>query len=161
MKVKILKCSLKGGEYQYPPWYVNKTGEIVNVSIVPTVNIDKIPYTINQELIKEYYFVDGDVELPILRSDVEMELTDEAFFEEAYKSICEMQIEKNKRYAESALKPLNVFAKHHPYGSRIDEKLARIQTADVLRKNDVADIIGGCMLLCKANGWVNFKDLID
>jgi len=83
------------------------------------------------------------------------------FFEIAYLSLCKMQIEKDKRYANSALQPLNIFAKHHPYGSRLDEKLARVKNSDELRKNDVADIIGGCMLLCKDRGWNNFDDLVD
>lgn len=83
------------------------------------------------------------------------------FFERAYLSICKMQIEKDKRYANSALKPIDIFAKHHPYGARLDEKLARIKNSDELRKNDIADIIGGCMLLCKDKGWDNFEDLID
>ena len=71
------------------------------------------------------------------------------FFERAYSSICRMQIEKNKRYAESALQPLDIFAKHHPYGARLDEKLARIKTSDELRKNDIADIIGGVYFYVK------------
>lgn len=83
------------------------------------------------------------------------------FFDKAYRSLCHMQIEKDKRYANSALKPLNIFAKHHPYGARIDEKLSRVQTSEELRKNDIADIIGGCMLLCKERGWSDFSDLID
>jgi hypothetical protein len=68
---------------------------------------------------------------------------------------------KNKNYGESALKPLDIFAKHHSYGSRLDEKLARVKNSDKLRKNDVADIIGGLMLLCKDNNWDDFDDLID
>lgn len=85
----------------------------------------------------------------------------QTFFENAYKSLLEMQIEKDKKYANSALKPLKIFSKHHTYGSRIDEKLARVKTSDTLRKNDVADIIGGLMLLCLDRGWDNFDDLID
>jgi hypothetical protein len=85
----------------------------------------------------------------------------EDFFKKAYTSLCKMQIEKDKRYGNSALKPLNIFAKHHNYGSRIDEKLARVQNSEQLRKNDVADIIGGLMLICKDNNWDNFEDLID
>ena len=88
-------------------------------------------------------------------------VTDEQFFDRAYDSIKKMQIEKNKRYANSALQPLDIFAKHHPYGARLDEKLARIKSSSELRKNDVADIIGGCMLLCRDRGWSNFEDLID
>lgn len=85
----------------------------------------------------------------------------ENFFERAYESLAKMQIEKDKRYGNSAIKPLDIFAKHHPYGSRLDEKLARIKNSDTLRKNDVADVIGGCMLLCLENGWDDFEDLID
>ncbi len=83
------------------------------------------------------------------------------FFDRAYRSLCHMQIEKDRLYANSALKPLEIFAKHHTYGSRIDEKLARVKNSDELRKNDVADIIGGLMLLCQDRGWDNFEDLID
>jgi hypothetical protein len=86
---------------------------------------------------------------------------EEDFFERAYKSLCKMQQAKNKNYGESALKPLDIFAKHHSYGSRLDEKLARVKNSDKLRKNDVADIIGGLMLLCKDNNWDDFDDLID
>ena len=82
-------------------------------------------------------------------------------FKTIYDSLCKMQEEKDKRYGNAALSPLNIFSKHHPYGSRIDEKLARIKNSDTLRKNDVADIIGGLVLLCKSNGWTNFDDLID
>lgn len=68
---------------------------------------------------------------------------------------------KNKAYGESALKPLDIFAKHHNYGSRLDEKLARIKNSEELKKNDVADIIGGLLLICKDKGWNNFDDLIE
>ncbi len=85
----------------------------------------------------------------------------ENFFEQAYKSLCKMQVAKDKKYGNSALKPLNIFAKHHSYGSRIDEKLSRVKNSETLRKNDVADIIGGLMLLCKDNNWDYFEDLID
>jgi len=85
----------------------------------------------------------------------------EDFFDKAYRSLYHMQVEKDKRYGNSALQPLQIFAKHHTYGSRIDEKLARVKNSDELRKNDVADIIGGLMLLCRDRGWDNFDDLID
>ncbi len=83
------------------------------------------------------------------------------FFKTATESLCKMLEAKNKAYGESALKPLDIFAKHHPYGSRLDEKLARIKNSEELRKNDVADIIGGLFLICKDKGWSDFTDLID
>lgn len=85
----------------------------------------------------------------------------ESFFDKAYVSLARMQNEKNKRYGESALKPLDIFTKHHSYGSRLDEKLARVKNSNELRKNDLADIIGGVMLICKDKGWDSFDDLID
>ncbi len=83
------------------------------------------------------------------------------FFKRAYDSLCKMQQAKNKKYGNSALKPLEIFSKHHTYGGRIDEKLARIKYSNELRKNDIADIIGGLMLLCQERGWDYFEDLID
>ena len=91
----------------------------------------------------------------------ELYMKEEDFFDKAYKSLCKMQQAKNKNYGESALQPLDIFAKHHNYGSRLDEKLARVKNCTDLRKNDVADIIGGLMLICKDRSWDNFEDLID
>lgn len=90
-----------------------------------------------------------------------MENKEENFFDRAYESLAKMQNAKNKAYGESALQPLNIFAKHHNYGSRLDEKLARVKNSKKLKKNDVADLIGGLMLICKDNNWDNFDDLID
>jgi len=44
---------------------------------------------------------------------------------------------------------------------RLDDKLKRVQNADELRKNDIADIIGYLILLCVNQGWDDFSDLID
>ena len=61
-------------------------------------------------------------------------------------------LEKNKRYGNSALEPLKVFAKDIPDVAgilvRLDDKLSRIRNATELRKNDTADIIGYLFLLC-------------
>jgi len=89
------------------------------------------------------------------------QIKEDNFFKTATESLCKMLEAKNKAYGESALKPLDIFAKHHPYGSRLDEKLARIKNSSELRKNDVADIIGGLFLICKDKGWSDFTDLID
>ena len=80
---------------------------------------------------------------------------------EIYASLQNMQETKDKAYGNSALRPLDIFAKHHPYGSRLDEKLARVKNCEDLRKNDVADLIGGLVLICQDNDWTNFDDLID
>ena len=82
-------------------------------------------------------------------------------FDSITSSICEMLKEKDKRYGNAALKPLEIFAKHHKYGARIDEKLMRVKNGEELLKNDVADIIGGLILICKDRGWTDFSDQID
>lgn len=78
-------------------------------------------------------------------------------------------VEKNKRYGNSALSPLNIFAHHMAEDDtasnsilvRLDDKLSRIRNANELRKNDVADIMGYLTLLCVNKGWTDFKELID
>lgn len=87
--------------------------------------------------------------------------SNENFFSEVTQSLAKMLEIKNSRYGESALTPLDIFAKHHSYGSRLDEKLARVKNSDELRKNDVADLLGGLILICKDKGWNNFDDQID
>ena len=82
-------------------------------------------------------------------------------FEKIFFSACKMVEAKDKNYGNAALSPLDIFSKHHPYGSRLDEKLARVKNCDNLRKNDVADLIGGLALICKSKGWTNFDDQID
>jgi len=80
-------------------------------------------------------------------------------------SFKEFLLEKNRRYGNSALEPIKIFAKDIPDIAgilvRIDDKLSRIRNAEALRKNDVVDLIGYLMLLCVKNGWTDFRDLLD
>lgn len=76
-------------------------------------------------------------------------------------SICEVLKEKNKRYGNSALNPIKVFNGKSEVGQRADDKISRIQNSEVLRKNDVCDLIGYLVLMCKENKWLNFSDQID
>ena len=74
-------------------------------------------------------------------------------------------VEKNKRYGDSALEPVRLFAHDIRPGDairiRLDDKLARIRNSGELRKNDVADLMGYLCLLCISEGWIDFSDLID
>ena len=79
------------------------------------------------------------------------------------KSVEKTLLEKNRRYGNSALEPINIFSKlsaSEGILQRIDDKLMRIKTADKTNKNDVFDLIGYCTLLSVQNEW-DFKDLID
>lgn len=79
-------------------------------------------------------------------------------------SLCNLLLEKNSRYGNSALEPLGIFYKEFATTGilvRIDDKLNRIKNSDTLRKNDVADIMGYLALLCVSAEWTDFSDLID
>ena len=68
---------------------------------------------------------------------------------------------KNEKYGNVALEPLNIFTKYGGIGQRIDDKLSRIKNSDELRKNDVADMLGYLVLLCKENGFESFEEFKD
>ena len=76
----------------------------------------------------------------------------------------DLLLEKNKRYGNSALNPLNVFSRDGATNSitiRIDDKINRIKNSKELRKNDVVDLMGYLVLLLADKNWVTFKDLVD
>lgn len=75
-----------------------------------------------------------------------------------------MLLEKNKRYGNSALEPINIYSYENSLtaiGVRIDDKLSRIRNSVCMRKNDTADLIGYLILLCIKMEWIEFEDLID
>ncbi len=97
-----------------------------------------------------------------------MEYTEKETAQEGIDKVCNsmarLLTEKNKRYGNSALEPLRVFNRADALDGimvRIDDKLSRIKNSDKLRKNDVSDLIGYLVLLCIAQGWTDFDDLID
>lgn len=72
--------------------------------------------------------------------------------------------EKNRRYGDSVLKPINIFSKSDTQSqieNRLDDKLARIQHEDELKKNDIADVFGYLALLMIRKGYMTFDDLLD
>ena len=85
-------------------------------------------------------------------------------FERVGLNLGHLVLEKNKRYGNSALNPLNIFSElsaEEGIRVRLDDKLSRIRNSEELRKNDVADIMGYLILLSLANNWEDFSDLID
>ena len=73
-------------------------------------------------------------------------------------------LEKNKRYGNSALEPINIFSKlssEEGIKLRMDDKVKRIKNSDELRKNDVVDLTGYLILMCVHKKWTNFDDLLD
>lgn len=83
---------------------------------------------------------------------------------ETCESLKRFLIEKNRRYGNSALEPINVFSKLNPEEGmklRMDDKVKRIKNSSELRKNDVVDLIGYLTLMCVHKEWKNFDDLLD
>ena len=57
---------------------------------------------------------------------------------------------KNQKYGDSALNPNNIFYKGDSVNSikiRLDDKIGRVRNNDETKVNDVADIVGYCILL--------------
>ena len=82
--------------------------------------------------------------------------------------LARLLVAKNKRYGNSALEPMRVFSRADPAEGilvRLDDKLSRIKYAsnegNLLRKNDIADMMGYLVLYCVKQGWMDFDDLID
>lgn len=94
-------------------------------------------------------------------SEAATKIIEDNFFRNACSSMAKLLEEKNRRYGNSALEPLNVFSGKTKVGHRLDDKLARVKFSGTLKKNDVSDLIGYLMLVCKENGWESFDDLID
>lgn len=105
---------------------------------------------------EENFIMHGEVECP-----PQFDAIQKTDFSDILISLNKMLDYKDKAYGNSALQPLEIFSKHHNYGSRLDEKLARVKNSDELRKNDVVDILGGLMLICRDKGWSDFSDQID
>lgn len=91
--------------------------------------------------------------------------------EKATDSIKKVLSEKNRRYGNSALNPINVFSSLNAdegIKQRLDDKLKRIKThtekqgmSEPLRKNDVFDLIGYLILYCVNNNWTDFEEFLD
>lgn len=83
---------------------------------------------------------------------------------EVCESLKKFLLEKNKRYGNSALEPINVFSKlsaEEGIKLRMDDKVKRIKNSTELRKNDVIDLTGYLILMCVHKKWTNFDDLLD
>ena len=75
-------------------------------------------------------------------------------------SLNELLQEKNRRYGNSALEPLEIFKGKCKVGDTIDHKLSRVKNAEVLSKNDVVDLAAYLVLTCIEFDWLDFEDLL-
>ena len=82
-------------------------------------------------------------------------------FKTITESLSELLEYKNTKYGKSALNPIDIFNGKTKVGQRLDDKISRVKNSDVLRKNDIADIIGYLILVCQENDWNNFDEFKD
>ena len=87
---------------------------------------------------------------------------------ELTKALQDLLLYKNEKYGDSALSPKHIFYKGNAVNSiliRLDDKLGRIMANgdNTPRVNDVADIIGYCILLLVGMGAekADIKKLMD
>lgn len=88
----------------------------------------------------------------------------ESDLHEVLDSLFEFLSAKNKNYGNSALEPIGIFSKGGAEDGilrRMDDKLNRIKNSDVLRKNDIVDLMGYLAILCINKKWTKFNELID
>jgi len=67
---------------------------------------------------------------------------------------------KNRKYGDSAISPINIFARDNAGGSilvRIDDKLSRIKNTSTLDRDDVTDLMGYLVLLSIFMGWTEYE----
>lgn len=82
-------------------------------------------------------------------------------FKKITNAVADLLEYKNKKYGDSALNPLNIFNGKSKVGQRMDDKLARIQNSIKLNKNDIVDLMGYLILVCKENQWETFEEFKD
>jgi hypothetical protein len=93
-----------------------------------------------------------------------IELNTQEKIELLFDNFKEFLKEKNKRYGDSALNPIQIFSKKDvdtQICNRLDDKLSRIRNSITLQKNDISDVFGYIALLMIQNNWTDFKDLLD
>jgi hypothetical protein len=136
-------------------------------NIIPIEQVKKAKALLNEEWDKNKFhdFLDHRVDRgALLDNEIKQSINfdfKDPVFKVITNNICELLEYKNNKYGNSALKPLEIFTGKSKTGSRIDDKLARVKNSEKLQKNDIADIIGYLILVCKENNWTTFDEFKD
>lgn len=96
-----------------------------------------------------------------LEKEISKSRQEKGEFDDIFDSLKSLLDYKNKQYGNSALQPMKVFSGKCKVGQRIDDKLARVANSRELRTNDVVDILGYLVLVCKEKGWDNFDEFME
>lgn len=143
---------LKRGNYKY--YYPKHNGYSRKV-----VQEDTVYFL---EELREFYIQEDEYKKAVesLRKSV-MKPQEKGEFDDIFDSLKRLLNHKNKQYGNSALQPMNVFSGKCKVGQRIDDKLSRVANSKELRTNDLVDILGYLVLVCKEKGWDNFDEFMD
>lgn len=110
------------------------------------------------------YRKQGETDLEYQNRMLGGSIKQEATIESVCDALKEFLLAKNKNYGNSATEPVRIFSKSNANEGilvRMDDKLSRIKNSDSPALNDTVDLLGYLVLLCKNNGWDNFKGMID
>ena len=97
----------------------------------------------------------------IIVEKVDNDIPEKSDFKTILDSIGSLLEYKNSNYGNAVLEPLSIFAGKTKAGVRLDDKLSRIKNSETLRKNDVVDVLGYLVLICKENNWTDFDEFKD
>jgi len=110
---------------------------------------------------EEYFCENCEKECDVINTEIEVNTQEK--INSVTESLKHLLIEKNGRYGNSALEPLEgiKYTVEDGIKIRLSDKVKRIINSEELRKNDLADILGYLVLLCISKDFLNFDDLID
>lgn len=114
----------------------------------------------NMKIAKPMKEIIDEMIIPIPVKTTPIKADTEQLIMETCESVAAMLTDKNEKYGDSALNPLNIFSKVPPGESlvaRIDDKLARIKNNDELLRDDIMDITGYLILLLIENDWTGYN----
>lgn len=110
---------------------------------------------------KHIYASGGHIETDGIQLPTDVEYAFEDKVKEVVDGISRMLIEKNRKYGDSALKPIRIFSKEDNIAqlhTRIDDKLSRIKNQqDDEDEDSISDLIGYLVLLTIAKENLSVK----
>lgn len=146
---------------------VERIGEYSSSSMAwATINEDHVSFVTLTPSPCPTWYMNFPVEIEF-KDDVKLEdlLPNDKTFEDRIdnltNSIKSLLVDKNKKYGNSVLEPLDIFKGKASAGINIDQKLSRIKASDKLVKNDVIDLIGYLLITCVENDWDSIDDLYN
>lgn len=127
-------------------WYLGTNDTIILDDIFNFINSEGYKLFVRKKIKTEEKYSQYDIDN--YKSNINIQAQNDI------KNICnkisEILVYKNKMYGNSILEPKNIFYKGNSITSiliRLDDKIGRVTNSEVIRVNDIVDIIGYLVLL--------------